>query len=195
MTPRVYGCAFYHKRGVCENSLSQRVEAVDAAVLGALERERAGLQRKIGRMVAAIGDGKGPAALVQEIGKAEARITENEADLARLASAPALGDLDLTQIEPAVAEQLERFLGYLKGNVPRARQVLKKLLKDKLAFRPVDVGKGKRTYAFTGELSYGAVLREIVYLESVPRGICTLVAAALAFNIQGMALVAKGRPR
>jgi hypothetical protein len=29
----------------------------------------------------------------------------------------------------------------------------------------------------------------------VPRGICTLVAAALAFNIRGMAFVAKGRPR
>ena len=42
-------------------------------------------------MVTAIGDGKGPAALVTEIAKAEARITEIEAELARLAAGPPWG--------------------------------------------------------------------------------------------------------
>ena len=101
----------------------------------ALEREKVALTRKIGRMVAAIGDGKGPAALVQEIAKAEARVAEIEAELARFAAVPALGGLDLKRIEQDVAGQLSRFADLLKGNVPRARQALKKLLADRLVYR------------------------------------------------------------
>jgi DNA invertase Pin-like site-specific DNA recombinase len=202
---RVYGCVQRHRRGTCGNNLTQLVPIVDAAFLGALEREaltperfryavacgvarvreqlatepdrgpalereKVALARKIERMVAAIGDGRGPAALVQEIAKAEARIKEIDAELARLAAAPALGDLDLMRIERDVAAQLERFADVLKGNVPRARQALKKLLVDRVRFNPIELGNGKRTYAFEGELAYGAVVREAVYMGSAPLG-------------------------
>ena len=135
----------------------------------ALERERAGLARRVGRLVAAIGDGKGPAALVQEIAKAEARVAEIEGELARLAAAPALGNLDLDRIERDIAGQLSRFGELLKGNVPRARQALKKLLVDRLVFTPTEVNGGRPTYAFRGELSYGAILRELSISVKKPR--------------------------
>ncbi len=36
---------------------------------------------------------------------------------------------------------------------------MKNLLVDRVTFTPVETGDGGRTYAFKGELSYGAVLR------------------------------------
>jgi hypothetical protein len=59
----------------------------------ALEREKVALSRKIERMVAAIGDGNGPSALVREIAKAEARVSEIDAQLVRLAAGPGLKTL------------------------------------------------------------------------------------------------------
>ena len=140
-----------------------------------LERERATLVRKVERMVAAIGDGRGPAALVQEIAKAEARIKEIDQELGRLAAAPALERLDVSEFEEGIADQLSRFSDLLRGNVPRARQALKKLLADRVEFAPAVLENGDRTYAFKGELSYGAVLREAIYLRGVPSGIRTRV--------------------
>lgn len=136
----------------------------------ALEREKAGLARKVERMVAAIGDGRGPAALVQEIGNAEARIKEIDAELARLEAAPGMADLDLKGLEGEVAGRLARFSDLLKGNVPRARQVLKKLLADRMEGTPTEVD-GQRVYRFTGELRYGAVLRYTC--QDSPPVICT----------------------
>ncbi len=128
----------------------------------ALDRERAGLQRKIARLVAAIGDGKGPAALVKEIEKAEARVTEIEAELARLQAGPALVELDLKRIERDVAGHLERFGDLLRGNVLLAKQALKKLLVSPVTLTPTTLDTGRRTYAFRADLSYGAVLREVI---------------------------------
>ena len=116
-----------------------------------LEQEKATLQRKIERMVAAIGDGKGPAALVQEIDRAEARVHEIEAELARLAAAPALTALDPGMIEEAVAAQLARFQDLIMSNVSIARQALKKLLLHPMAFTAVEeAGNGRMTYEFAG---------------------------------------------
>jgi len=136
-----------------------------------LERERDGLTRKIARLVAAIGEGNGSATLVQEIAKAEARVKEIEAGLARLATLPALEALDLAKMEAAIAAQLSRFAELIRGNIPRARQALRKLLVDPIDFTPVTTDDGEQTYAFKGELTYGAVLQEVIYMRGVPRGI------------------------
>ena len=137
----------------------------------ALEREKASLARKIERMVAAIGDGRGPVALVREIAKAEARIQEIETEVARLETAPNLTVLDLKRLEREVEAELARFADLLRGNVPRARQALKKLLVDRVTFTPIRTKNGRQTYAFTGELSYGALLRGVTeYLDGDPLG-------------------------
>lgn len=140
-----------------------------------LERERAGLARKVERMVAAIGDGRGPAALVQEIERAERRLKEIDAELARLAAAPVLAHLDVSEFEEAIAAQLSRFGDLMRGNIPRARQALKKLLVDRVVFTPAVLENGDRTFAFKGDLTYGAVLREAIYPSGVPSGIRTRV--------------------
>lgn len=69
-----------------------------------------------------------------------------------------MADLDLKGLEGEVAGRLARFSDLLKGNVPRARQALKKLLADRMEGTPTEVD-GQRVYRFTGELRYGAVLR------------------------------------
>lgn len=127
----------------------------------ALERERAALARKVERLVAAIGDGRGPVALVQEIARAEARLQEIEAEMARLAAASRMSALDLKRLEREVEAELARFADVLRGAVPRVRQALKKLLVDRAEFTPVPTEKKKRTYAFKAELSYGAILQGV----------------------------------
>ncbi len=70
--------------------------------------------------------------------------------------------------EKEIAEQLRRFADLLHGNVPRARQLLKKLLVDRVVFAPVTLSGGTRTYSFRGELTYGALLREVIYSTRIP---------------------------
>ncbi len=136
----------------------------------ALEEERATLTRQIAHLVAAIGNGHGPAALVAEIEKAETRLRDIEGELARLTVPPALGVLDLKRIERDVARELGRFAALLRGDVPQARQALKRLLADRVTFDPVELGDGTWTYEFRGELTYGAVLQEVVSMEKIPLG-------------------------
>ena len=135
----------------------------------ALEQEKTGLTRKIGHMVAAIGDGKGPAALVREIEKVEARVQDIDAELARMTAVPALDALSLSQIEKAVAAHVGRFQALIKGDIPLARQALKKLLVNRIVFTPVELTGARRTYAFQGELSFGAVIRELTISVKKPR--------------------------
>jgi len=134
-----------------------------------LEQEKATLVRRCERLAAAIGDGQGPAALVREINKAEARIQEIEVELARLAAAPSLTALDPGMLEEAVAAQLARFQDLIMSNVAVARQALKKLLLKPMVFTPVEAESGRLTYAFEGELSFGPVIHEIIISEKKPR--------------------------
>ena len=69
-----------------------------------------------------------------------------------------------------IEDQLGRFEELLQGNVPRARQVLKKLLTKEVTFAPICLENGKRSFEFRGELSYGAILREVVSMHKIPLG-------------------------
>ncbi len=52
----------------------------------------------------------------------------------------------------------------------KAQQALKKLLVDRVELAPIDVGNKKRTRWFTGELSYGVVLLDVVCLYFISPG-------------------------
>jgi len=136
----------------------------------ALERERKGLQQKIERWTEAVGDRDVAAVFVPKIKQANARVMEIDAELARLATAPTLGVLELRRLEREVEGELARFTDLLRGNVPCARQALKKLLVDRVEFTPVKEGNGKGAYAFKGELHYGALLRGAIYTDTIPLG-------------------------
>lgn len=153
LRPEVFGRAL--RRAV--DLLRERL-AKDPDRVPALRREKAALERKIGNMVRAIGDGRGPAALVQEIEAGEARFKEIDADLAALEAAPKVAALDIKRLQREVEATLPRFADLLRANVPRARQALKKLLPAPLEFAPVDAGNGKRAYRFRGELTFGPIL-------------------------------------
>lgn len=124
-----------------------------------LEQERKGLQRKIERWTEAVGDRDVASVFIPKIKQANARVMEIDAELARLTAAPTLGVLELKRLEREIEGELARFADLLRGNVPRARQALKKLLVDRVEFTPVQERNGKGTYAFKGELHYGALLR------------------------------------
>ena len=89
---------------------------------------------------------------------AEARIKEIDAELASMASIPTLRQLDLKRIERDVSEELERFDNLLHGDVPAARQALKRILTDRVEFNPAGTDDGRRTYSFRGELAYNGVI-------------------------------------
>ncbi len=161
LTPAVFARAVEHAVRQVREDLAREPNRIEA-----VERERATLGRKIERLVAAIGDGRGPRSLVAEIEKAEARVAEMEAELLRLTAGPALAACDLARLEAEAAAHLRRFAALLKGEVPLARQLLKKLFVDRLTFTPVACGKGKRTYAFSGELTYRAVIRELISVKN-----------------------------
>jgi len=136
-----------------------------------LEGERKGLERRIERWADAIGEDRGiRAVLTGKIKEAQASVEKIKAELGRLELAPKLGVREIKCLEEQVAGELARFSDLLKGNVPRARQALKKLLVDRVTFMPVQAEKGKQTYAFTGELSYGALLRGAIYPDKSPLG-------------------------
>ena len=133
-----------------------------------LEHERDALARQIKRLVATIEGGRGPTALVREIDEKETQIRDIEAELARLAAAPTLAQLDPGKLEEAVATHLSRFQELIMSNVPLARQALKKLQLHPMVFTPVEAGDageaGSRrlTYGFHGELSFGPPIREVI---------------------------------
>jgi site-specific DNA recombinase len=133
-----------------------------------LERERTSLAKKLDRWADAVGDGAD--IYKQKIREADARLKEIDGELARLTAAPSVSSLDLKAMEREIAAQLRRFADLLTGNVPRARQLLKKLLADRVTFRPVTLSNGSRTYSFRGELSYGALIQQVVSLEKVGQG-------------------------
>jgi hypothetical protein len=136
-----------------------------------LERRKAALRQQIERLVGAIAEGRGPASIVKEIERAEAEVKENDIELTRLTSGAAVTELDLKRIEREISKQLGRFTELLRGNVPRARQALKKLLADAVVLSTVSLADGREAYAFEGTLQYGAVIREVICTQEKPPGV------------------------
>jgi len=136
-----------------------------------LERERRGLQQTLDKWEASpLHDPEKEVLILPKIRKAADRIKAINAELARLTGTPKLDKKLLDHFERQIAGELGRFADVLKGNIPRARQALKKLLVERVAFTPVDAGNGKQTYEFNGKLSYGAPLHGVIYSPRRPLG-------------------------
>ncbi len=69
----------------------------------------------------------------------------------------------------------------------KARQALKKLVVDRVELAPIDVGNGKRTRRFTGELSYGVVLLDVVCLYVITPGFLPALVFPLGSERPGQA--------
>jgi hypothetical protein len=129
-----------------------------AARRAALEREWQVLERELGNLTRAIAQGRRPESLLAEIERREARRTEIQADLARLAQAEQLATLDLPNLESQLRERLTDWQGLLGRHVLQARQILGKLLPTRLVMTPEPDGR----YRFEGTGRITPLIRGLI---------------------------------
>ena len=120
-----------------------------------LEAEANKLRRELDRFMHLIADGKAPDSVLAEIKRREQRLTELERERRALAHAPAA--LSPAEIRKLCGERLARFDALLLGDVPVARQALRKLLPEPLKISPA-TADGRRTLSFEGVSVLGPLL-------------------------------------
>jgi site-specific DNA recombinase len=120
-----------------------------------LEAEANKLHRELERFMRLIADGKAPDTVLAEIKRREQRLTEVERESRALAYAPAA--LSPAEIRKLCGERLARFDALLLGDVPVARQALRKLLPEPLKVTPA-TADGRRTLSFEGVTVLGPLL-------------------------------------
>jgi DNA invertase Pin-like site-specific DNA recombinase len=120
-----------------------------------LEAEARKLRKELQRFLSLIAEGKAPASVLVEIKRREQRLEEIEKELQSLTEAPS--SIDPKEIRRLCEARLGRFQELLRGNVPVARQALRKLLPEPLRIAPVTVD-GRRTLGFEGRTVLGPLL-------------------------------------
>lgn len=119
-----------------------------------LETELRKTRKELGRFMEAIAGGKVPKSIMAEIANRERRIEQLEREIGRY-SVPDVGELDMRRARKGAREMAGRFKELIHGDVPRARQALRKLLRDRdgnfapLMFIPI-MQNGRKTYRITG---------------------------------------------
>ena len=131
-----------------------------------LKAEIRKIRLEVDRYVAAIGDGKAPSSVIEQITQRESRLQTLERDLARYENPVQLDELRIRRIKKIAAERLLMFRDLMRSNVPRARQVLRKVLRnenvvlEKIVIEPVKE-EGGQGYQFRGKLWLAGVLDNI----------------------------------
>ena len=123
-----------------------------------LDADARRLRREIGRYVAAVAKAGDVAELVAELKRRKERLAEVEREQAALVTAPPRWTP--AEIRATCGEQLRRFDELLRGDVPVARQALRKLLPEPLRLSPVTAG-GRRTLRFEGVTTLGPLLQKV----------------------------------
>jgi chromosome segregation ATPase len=112
-----------------------------------------------------------PEVVVKMIADREAQLTELQARLAVLKTAPSVIDMETRRLEREARGRLADLRGLLARNSTEARQALEAILEGPLVFTPVMTPKGKR-YNITGKVAVGnLVVLEPDRTASVPSGI------------------------
>lgn len=143
---------------IIERALTGFEVALKAAPeeLPKLEAELRKARKELARFVAAIAGGKAPRSIMAEIAHRERRIEQLEREIGRY-SVPDIRELDLRRGRKDAREMAGRFKDLLRGEVPLARQALRKLLRDRdgnftpLSFVPI-MRAGRKTYEVQGTL-------------------------------------------
>src|SRR5262245_61169870 len=149
-------------------TLAARRHAI-AKDLKTLDHELANLTRAI-----KAGGGRGLDSLVAEVHAIEARKRALAADHAKLTKAEGLASLDLKRVESQLRERLDDWQGLLTRHGGAARQILAKLIPDRLTFTP-HVEGAKRWNTFEGVGRLEPLLHGIipVTLPTMTRGAAT----------------------
>lgn len=164
-----YICYRHRATGACENALRMPVAELNEAVLQAIEahaltpeaieqvihlsersdtaehqarlaRERKDVEKKVGRLVAAVAEAGDVASLVEKLRELEARLKAIDHEVRTLQPVP--------HLPPNVIEnRLAEWRRILRGSTTQGRTVLQKILKGRLTFMPRADGLG---YDFSG---------------------------------------------
>src|SRR5207245_9317970 len=111
----------------------------------------------------------------------------------RLSGTLKVGDIDTDKLKADLHQKVRDVKGLLARQVPHARQMLRKLLADKIEIEPVGSGR-RRGFKFRGAVTVDRLIGGDVIVRgdntSVsggPNGIRTVVGQALTFQIRGVA--------
>ncbi len=147
-----------------------------------IEAELKKLRKELARFVTVIAEGKAPKTLREEIAKREALIEILEKEQAELEVVAVPVEMDTARLRKALIAKMGRFKELVYGDVPVARQALRKLLAEPIQFTPV-TRDGRKTYSFKGITRLG-VLLEPGYIElASPRGAQELPALRVVRSI------------
>ena len=137
-----------------------------------IEVELRRLRRELKNLNNAIAGGKAPKSLLAEITARETRLEILEREQAELAELPrGLTDMDRARLRKAMQARMGRLKDLLHDNVPRARQVLQKMLVGPLSYKPAMV-EGRKTFALEGKTLIGPLVDPELYKGMAsPRGL------------------------
>lgn len=140
-----------------------------------VERELQDVQRKVDRLVDALGDGSLPADEIKlRLNAEKARKTALQAELAKLEQVAQVATLDPTTLERTLRERVSDVTGLLGRHTAQARQMLRKVLADKIELEPVGSGR-QRGYRFRGALATERLIGGEAFQTSLsvvaPRGL------------------------
>ncbi len=134
-----------------------------------LEAEARKARKELDHFMRLIAEGRAPESVLAEINRREKRLEELERELESLKQIP--HSLDAADIRKMCRERLGRFEELLLGDVPVARQALRKLLPEPLKIAPVTI-KGHRTLSFEGVTTLGPLL-DLALLPSAYKGLAS----------------------
>jgi hypothetical protein len=118
-----------------------------------IERELAQVQQRLDRLVDALADGSLPADEIKtRLSTEKARKTALSAGLARLERLGKVASLNTDQIAEKLGARVSDVAGLLGRQTVQERQMLRKILADKIELEPVGSGR-QRGYKFRGALS------------------------------------------
>ena len=125
-------------------------------------------QRKLDNFLTLISAGNPPQAVIERIRGLEQRIEALKSErLCSLAEAP--GMQDVRALRKALHGRLAGFRGLVYGDVPKARQALRKLLVSPVEFVP-EVEGGRAYWRLRGQTTIGPLLDPIYLGVASPRG-------------------------
>jgi hypothetical protein len=113
------------------------------------------VQRKILHSIEEVADGKPPKSLLEQIKAFEAELGRLDGEMADRESRARLGQLNVAQALQDLEPVLTAWRDILRGNLVRARQVLRKLVTEPIMMEPLPEVHG---YRWKGTLNGGADL-------------------------------------
>ena len=126
-----------------------------------MEKELGECETKIHHLTNAVAQGKGLESLLHALKEEESRQQELRKGLAEHPLQTEISSVDEARFKQAAKQRIQDVRGLLSRHVAQSRQILRRLLKGKIKFAPVNI-EGIPGYRLTGEGSYGHLLANIL---------------------------------